>query len=158
MEEDGIEKSFEVKFHSGLEYKDQIKTQADKMIALRRLYCTFGCGDGPTIAMDSICAYVTSVNFEEDRLVANLKFYNTPIGRVAQTMIKEDCRMELRPKGIGIINENKKERFYTQKDLKKGEVETFIETLTQEQFKKGESKGVDGYIFSCFYLESLNDE
>jgi hypothetical protein len=32
-----------------------------------------------------------------------------------------------------------KEKFYTQKDLKKGELQEFIETLTQEQFKKLEN-------------------
>ena len=67
-----------------------------------------GHPDGPTVNLDSVSHKIVSLKESGDNFVGKAKSLNTPMGKIASSLIEEGVKLGVSSRGIGSLKTDKR--------------------------------------------------
>lgn len=77
-----------------------------EQVATKRAYGELGHPEGPSINLDRVSHMITSLKEDGNNWIGKAKILDTPMGNIAQSLIKEGAGLGVSSRGLGSLKEN----------------------------------------------------
>jgi len=77
-----------------------------EQVATKRAYGELGHPEGPSINLDRVSHMITSLREDGNNWIGKAKILDTPMGNIAQSLIKEGAGLGVSSRGLGSLKEN----------------------------------------------------
>jgi hypothetical protein len=107
---EGIFLQSEMKNRNGRMYRKEImdrevKRYIKEYVEQNRAYGELGHPDSPTINLDRVAMMIKSLKEDGNNYVGKAKLMDTPMGRIAKSLIDEGARLGVSSRGLGSLKE-----------------------------------------------------
>jgi len=107
---EGIFLQSELKNRNGRMYRKEtmdreVKRYIKEYVEQNRAYGELGHPDSPTINLDRVAMMIKSLKEDGNNYVGKAKLMDTPMGRIAKSLIDEGARLGVSSRGMGSLKE-----------------------------------------------------
>ena len=84
----------------------EVDRYMQEQVNTKRAYGELGHPDGPNINLDRVSHMITSLREDGNNWIGKAKILDTPMGNIAQSLIKEGAGLGVSSRGLGSLKEN----------------------------------------------------
>ena len=85
----------------------EVARYTESYISKGRALGELGHPDGPTVNLDRVSHKITSLRQEGNNFIGKAQILSTPMGKIAESLLKEGVTLGVSSRGIGSISQNK---------------------------------------------------
>ena len=85
----------------------EVARYAENYISKGRALGELGHPDGPTVNLDRVSHKIVSLKQEGNNFIGKAQILSTPMGKIAESLLKEGVTLGVSSRGIGSISQNK---------------------------------------------------
>ena len=85
----------------------EVARYAENYISKGRALGELGHPDGPTVNLDRVSHKIVSLTQEGNNFIGKAQILSTPMGKIAESLLKEGVTLGVSSRGIGSISQNK---------------------------------------------------
>ena len=84
----------------------EVDRYMNEQVATKRAYGELGHPEGPSINLDRVSHMITSLKEDGNNWIGKAKILDTPMGNIAESLIKEGAGLGVSSRGLGSLKEN----------------------------------------------------
>ena len=85
----------------------EVKRYSESYINKGRALGELGHPDGPTVNLDRVSHKIVALNQEGNNFIGKAQILSTPMGKIAESLLKEGVTLGVSSRGIGSVRQNK---------------------------------------------------
>jgi hypothetical protein len=106
----GVFMQAETKNRNGRIYKKpilekEVKRYNKEFVSKNRALGELNHPQGPTVNLDRVSHMIKDLSFDDDNVIGRAKILDTPMGKIAQNLIKEGAQLGVSSRGMGSLEE-----------------------------------------------------
>jgi hypothetical protein len=86
----------------------EVKRYSEQYVTKGRALGELGHPDGPTVNLDRVSHKITELYREGNNFIGKAQILSTPMGKIAESLLKEGVTLGVSSRGIGSLRENNK--------------------------------------------------
>jgi len=86
----------------------EVKRYNENYVEKGRALGELGHPDGPTVNLDRVCHKITELKQEGNNFIGKAQILSTPMGKIAESLLKDGVTLGVSSRGIGSLRENNK--------------------------------------------------
>jgi hypothetical protein len=86
----------------------EVKRYAEQYVNKGRALGELGHPDGPTVNLDRVSHKITELYREGNNFIGKAQILSTPMGKIAESLLKDGVTLGVSSRGIGSLRENQK--------------------------------------------------
>jgi len=86
----------------------EVKRYTEQYVNKGRALGELGHPDGPTVNLDRVCHKIVELRQEGNNFIGKAQILSTPMGKIAESLLKDGVCLGVSSRGIGSLRENQK--------------------------------------------------
>jgi hypothetical protein len=86
----------------------EVKRYTEQYVEKGRAFGELGHPDGPTVNLDRVSHKIVSLTCEGNNFIGKAQILSTPMGKIAESLLKDGVTLGVSSRGIGSLRENNK--------------------------------------------------
>jgi len=86
----------------------EVKRYNENYVEKGRALGELGHPDGPTVNLDRVCHKITELKQDGNNFIGKAQILSTPMGKIAESLLKDGVTLGVSSRGIGSLRENNK--------------------------------------------------
>jgi hypothetical protein len=86
----------------------EVKRYTEQYVQKGRALGELGHPDGPTVNLDRVCHKIVELHQEGNNFIGKAQILSTPMGKIAESLLKDGVCLGVSSRGIGSLRENTK--------------------------------------------------
>lgn len=122
-------------------------------IAAKRAMGELNHPDGPTINLDKVSHLIENLTFKGSDVYGRAKILDTPMGKIAKTLIDEGVQLGVSTRGLGSLKTNGRGINEVQSDFRMNTIDIVADPSAHDAFVNGILEGVEYFVTADGRLE-----